>query len=93
MITAMQFLFRHNFRIEDALNSGVRYLSREEEAQERRIEAQLRDKDDAPVVQLDPNDTVSLEFMHRVRQEVMAWKSRSTVRTRVLYSDHRLTFC
>ncbi|KAL8653242.1 MAG: hypothetical protein Q9226_003925 [Calogaya cf. arnoldii] len=81
MITAMQFLYRHNFRIEDALNSGVRYLSREEEAEERRIEAQLRDKDEAPLVQLDPNDIVSLEFMHRVRQEVMTWKSRSTVKT------------
>ncbi|CAL8580912.1 hypothetical protein XPA_006628 [Xanthoria parietina] len=75
---AMQFLYRHNFCLEDSLSSGVYYLSRAEEAEERQIEAQLRDKDEGPSVQLEADDTVSWEFMHRVQHEVMTWKRRPT---------------
>ncbi|KAL8890455.1 MAG: hypothetical protein Q9215_002422 [Flavoplaca cf. flavocitrina] len=77
---AMQFLYRHNFRIEDSFPSGVHYLSRAEEAEERQAEAQLRARNVGPIVQLKEDDTSSLEFMDRVRQEVMAWKSQPVIK-------------
>lgn len=86
IIIAVQFLYRHNFCLEDSLSSGVYYLSRAEEAEERQIEAQLRDKDEGPSVQLEADDTVSWEFMHRVQREVIAWKRRPTVRSYVTVS-------
>ncbi|KAL8912379.1 MAG: hypothetical protein Q9171_002565 [Xanthocarpia ochracea] len=76
---AMQFLYRHSFRIEGPFHSGVHYLSRAEEAEERQVEAQLRDRVDGPGVQPRADDTRSLEFLERVRQEVLAWKSRPTM--------------
>ena len=80
----MQFLYRHSFRIEGPFHSGVHYLSRAEESEERQVEVQLRDRVDGPGVQPRADDTKSLKFMERVRQEVMAWKSRPTVRSYVL---------
>ncbi|KAL8672079.1 MAG: hypothetical protein Q9168_003439 [Polycauliona sp. 1 TL-2023] len=75
---AMQFLYRHDFRME-GFHSGIHYLSRAEEAEERSTEAQLRVRDEGPALKLPADDTVSLEFLDRVRQEVMAWKSRATI--------------
>ncbi|KAL8775326.1 MAG: hypothetical protein Q9209_000333 [Squamulea sp. 1 TL-2023] len=75
---AMQFLYRHNFRMEGPFHSGVHYLSRAEESEERQIETQLRSRDEGPKVQPAAGDTVSLEFLRRVRREVIAWKSRTT---------------
>ncbi|KAL8777011.1 MAG: hypothetical protein Q9213_008040 [Squamulea squamosa] len=75
---AMQFLYRHNFRMEGPFHSGVHYLSRTEESEERQIETQLQTRDEGPKVQPAADDIVSLEFLRRLRQEVIAWKSRST---------------
>ena len=86
----MQFLYRHNFRIEDSFPSGVHYLSRTEEAEERQAEAQLRARKVGPIVQLKEDDTSPLEFMDRVRQEVMAWKSQPVVRSLVRNSIQEL---
>lgn len=63
---------------------GVPYFSREEEAASRAAEVAKRDRNSFADIFIRDGDTESLEFIQRVRQEVTAWRNRSTVSSLLL---------
>ena len=77
---AVEFLLGHNFRMEAPFLEGVPYFSREEEATARSLAYARRDRINVADIFIDQDDVESLEFLRRVRQEIMAWRSRKTVR-------------
>ena len=60
---------------------GVPYFSREEEAASRAAEVAKRDRNSFADIFIRDGDTESLDFIQRVRQEIIAWRNRSTVST------------
>ncbi len=58
---------------------GVPYFSREEEAASRAAEIAKRDRNSFADIFIRDGDTESLEFIQRVRQDIIAWRNRSTV--------------
>ena len=60
-------------------SEGVPYFSRAEEAASRAAEVAKWDRNSFADIFIRHEDTESLEFIQRVRQEVTAWQSRSTV--------------
>ena len=65
--------------MEAPFSEGVPYFSREEEATSRAAELAKRDRSYFADIFIRDGDTESLEFIRRVRQEVTAWRNRSTV--------------
>ena len=76
---AVEFLLGHGFRMEAPFSEGVPYFSRQEEAESRAAEVAKRDKNNFVDIFIRDGDTESLQFIQRVRQEVTAWRNRSTV--------------
>lgn len=66
---------------------GVSYLSRAEEATARRLEAQRQDRASITDIKIRDTDTATLQFMQRVRQEVLAWKNSLLVRLAFLSAE------
>ena len=65
---------------------GVPYLSREEEALARELELSRLNKTSIADIQLKSDDTESITFVQRVREEVEVWKKRTTVGAPLLTS-------
>lgn len=78
---AVEFLLGHGFRMEAPFLEGVPYFSREEEAASRAAEVAKRDRNSFADIFIRDEDTESLEFIQRVRQEVTDWRNRGTVRS------------
>lgn len=78
-LPAVDFLLGHGFRMEAPFLEGVPYFSRKEEAESRATEAAKRDRNSFSDIFIRDGDTESLQFIQRVRQEVTAWRNRSTV--------------
>lgn len=81
---AVEFLLGHGFRMDAPFLEGVPYFSREEEAASRAAEVAKRDRNNFADIFIRDGDTESLEFVQRVRQEVKAWRNRSTVSSLLL---------
>lgn len=75
---AVEFLLGHGFRMEAPFLEGVPYFSREEEAASRAAEVAKRDRNSFADIFIRDEDTESLEFIQRVRQEVTDWRNRGT---------------
>ncbi|KAL9015273.1 MAG: hypothetical protein Q9173_000071 [Seirophora scorigena] len=75
---AVNFLLNHGFRMEAPFSEGVPYLSRTEEFIARYRAAQRQDKGNVGNMQIQATDTGNLELLQRLRQEVVAWKNRTT---------------
>ena len=58
---------------------GVPYFSRKEEAQSRAAEVAKWDRNSFPDIFIRDEDTESLNFIQRVRQEITDWRNRTTV--------------
>lgn len=78
-LLAVEFLLGHGFRMEAPFLEGVPYFSRKEEAESRAAEVAKRDRNSFVDIFIRDGDTESLQFIQRVRQEVTAWRNRSTV--------------
>lgn len=76
---AVEFLLGHGFRMDAPFLEGVPYFSRGEEAASRVAEAAKRDRNSLADIFIRDGDTESLNFVQRVREEVTAWRDRSTV--------------
>ena len=85
---AVEFLLGHGFRMDAPYLEGVPYFSREEEAQSRAAELAKWDRNSFADIFIRDGDTESLKFIQRVRQEITAWRNRSTVSSS-LYNDPR----
>lgn len=77
---AVEFLLKHDFRMEAPFLEGVQYFSRAEEATARLLAAQRQDKGSIGEMQIRSDDIATMELMKRVREQVIAWKNRTTVR-------------
>ncbi|KAL8832616.1 MAG: hypothetical protein Q9170_004816 [Blastenia crenularia] len=75
---AVDFLLRHNFRMEAPFLEGVNYFSRAEEAAARRSAVQRQDRASVADIQPRDDDIESLKLLQRLQGEVIAWKNRST---------------
>ena len=71
--------------MEAPFKDGVPYFSREEEAQARLSANARRNKYSVTDIYIEDDDIESFEFIHRVRQDVIAWQNRSTVRNKTLH--------
>ncbi len=81
---AVEFLMKHDFRMEAPFLEGVQYFSRAEEATARLLATQRQNKTSIGDMQIKPDDVAAIELVERLREEVVAWKNRMTVRpTRV----------
>ena len=69
--SALDFLRRQGFRIEDSVYAGVPYLSREEEIKARAMEISKRDRSNLNTIVLRPEDWEAQEFLDGVRQQVL----------------------
>ena len=58
---------------------GVAYLSREEEFAALESEKARLDRASIPDIILTPEETESLNFVRRVREEITKWKDRTSV--------------
>ena len=58
---------------------GVPYFSRKEEAQSRAAEGAKWNRNSFADIFIRDEDTESLKFIQRVRQEITAWRARNTV--------------
>ena len=67
---------------------GVPYFSRKEEARSRAAEVAKWNRNSFADIFIRDGDTESLKFIQRVRQEITAWRDRSTV-SFPLYDDSR----
>lgn len=61
---------------------GVPYFSRKEEAVSRAAEVAKLDRNRFADIFIRDDDTESLRFIQRVRQEITVWRSRTTVCSR-----------
>ena len=77
----MDFLLSHGFRIEAPFKTGVPYLSRLEEARARQIEESRNDKANIPDILIKKEDSEAADFVARVREDIIKWKNRTSVRT------------
>lgn len=77
---AVNFLLNHGFRMEAPFLEGVPYFSRAEESIARQYAAQRQDKRQAGDMQARTYDAGTLELLQRLREEVVAWKNRTSVR-------------
>ncbi|KAL9603936.1 MAG: hypothetical protein Q9219_000874 [cf. Caloplaca sp. 3 TL-2023] len=75
---AVDFLLKHDFRMEAPFLEGVSYFSREEEAKARQLTKQRQDTANITDIVPQADDTESLELLERLQEEVMAWKNRTT---------------
>ena len=62
---------------------GVPYFSREEEAESRAAEVAKRDRNNFADIFIRDGDIESLQFIQRVRQEVITWRNRGTVSSKL----------
>ena len=69
---------------------GVPYFSRGEEAASRAAEVAKRDRNRFADIFIRDGDVESLDFIRRVRHEVTAWQSRSTVSSLLLQTIPRV---
>ncbi|KAI4205563.1 MAG: hypothetical protein LQ350_000342 [Teloschistes chrysophthalmus] len=70
---AVDFLLKHNFRMDGPFLEGVPYFSRAEEATARRLDAEQKKTQSMDIRIRDAEADI---FMRRVRQEVTTWKHR-----------------
>ncbi|KAI4253718.1 MAG: hypothetical protein LQ352_003516 [Teloschistes flavicans] len=70
---AIDFLLKHNFRIDGPFLEGVPYFSRAEEAAARQLDAEQKR---THLTDIRIRDAEAESFMRRVRQEVFNWKNR-----------------
>ncbi|KAL8636251.1 MAG: hypothetical protein Q9228_006332 [Teloschistes exilis] len=70
---AVDFLLKHNFRMDGPFLEGVSYFSRTEEATARRLDAEQK-KTQSMDIRI--RDAEAESFMRRVRQEITTWKHR-----------------
>lgn len=70
---------------------GVNYFSRAEEAAARFRATQRQDTTSVGAIHIRAEDTVSLDLMRRLREEVNGWKNRATVRPDQNVMGHELT--
>ncbi|KAL8990477.1 MAG: hypothetical protein Q9177_000871 [Variospora cf. flavescens] len=75
---AVNFLLNHGFRMEAPFLEGVPYFSRTEESIARQYAAQRQDKRQAGDMQARTYDAGTLELLQRLREEVVAWKNRTS---------------
>ena len=62
--------------MEAPFTEGVPYLSRQEESRARTIAAARWDRSGVAIIKIPADDTGSIEFVRRVRQEVKEWIER-----------------
>jgi len=83
--TAMEFLFSHGFSLDRVFNFGVPYLSRDEQVYARQQEDAKADMSNSiPDIQLRSDDTHSLKFVDRVREDITVWSLDAKVRKLIL---------
>lgn len=75
-VAAIDFLLKHNFRIDGPFLEGVPYFSRAEEAAARQLDAEQKR---THLTDIRIRDAEAESFMRRVRQEVFNWKNRLLV--------------
>ncbi|KAL8906037.1 MAG: hypothetical protein Q9207_002267 [Kuettlingeria erythrocarpa] len=75
---AVEFLMKHDFRMEAPFLEGVQYFSRAEEATARLLATQRQNKTSIGDMQIKPDDVAAIELIERLREEVVAWKNRTT---------------
>ena len=68
--SALDFLRLQGFHIEDCINGGVPYLSREEEVKARAMKTSRQDRYDQHTITVRPDDWDSQCFLDRVRRDV-----------------------
>ncbi|KAH0561953.1 hypothetical protein GP486_003338 [Trichoglossum hirsutum] len=75
---AITFLLDHGFRFDNSVAIGVPYLSRQEEA-DVRLRARNRSERSKNIADLKirEDDTASLEFVQRAREQIRAWTSKT----------------
>ncbi|KAI9675334.1 MAG: Mitochondrial beta-keto-acyl synthase [Caeruleum heppii] len=75
---AVEFLLEHGFRLDVPFTHGVPYLSRQEEAQARLRAVAREEGSTISDIDLKEDDHDSLDFVQRARDEITAWKGRTT---------------
>jgi poly(A)-specific ribonuclease len=71
----VEFLLSHKFQLDTPFRTGVPYLSRQEEAEARQRASERQDRSGFVEVSLKQEDTDSLAFVRRVREEIQAWEA------------------
>lgn len=72
---AVEFLLNHGFRMELPFTMGVPYLSRDEAKLAKKLAYDRLDKTNIEDLYLKDDDIQSLEFVKRVREKIIAWKT------------------
>ena len=76
---AVEFLLNHGFRMELPFTMGVPYLSRDEAKLAKKLAYDRLDKTNIEDLYLKDDDIQSLEFIKRVREKIIAWKTLGKV--------------
>lgn len=70
---AVDFLLRHDYKMESPFTAGIPYLTRTETQSALETALSRWDAQVIPDIAIKPDDTKALSFMKRVREEVDAW--------------------
>ncbi|KAJ5638484.1 hypothetical protein N7528_000874 [Penicillium herquei] len=77
MSWAMEFLINNSFSLDNACKNGVRYLSREEEAEALDLAEQKYSlKGSKSAIEVKETDKETLDFLNSVRDQINSWLSR-----------------
>lgn len=77
--SAVEFLLRNGYNMELPFTKGVPYLTPNETAAAKDKAMIRMDRDAIPDIQIRDDDTLALDFMRNVRQEIAQWKANRKV--------------
>ncbi|MCJ1283647.1 hypothetical protein MMC26_002978 [Xylographa opegraphella] len=80
---AVEFLLSHGFNMQAPFTLGVPYLSREEEITAMDMELARQDKAAIADIHLSSDEVESIQFVRKVREDIIKWKNREDLTKQV----------